>query len=245
MPCPWRKQLHDTIYFSKNLEMACCAVGIHSRNSNIKILECLGFSLRTDSYSYWWKPNIQSTSLCFEWSLVKVTLCLHLPLGLMHYMETYVKCLEEVELPWIKRVATGRPTSSYRTLPYAKQAGEPSFGCYKISAITSLLTSGHSNTKIAIPLIIMWGTIEQTINKTLRHTKDELKARIMATFADLDKESFKKACWQFQSSGDHGWNLWWFLLKNSSNSISRYFSVILVNISDKRRSQCYFHFCII
>ena len=37
---------------------------IHSGSTNRKISECLGVNMRTDSYSYWWKPNTQFTSWC-------------------------------------------------------------------------------------------------------------------------------------------------------------------------------------
>ena len=40
------------------------------------ISECLGVNLRTDSYSYWYKPNTL-LSCCLRWSEAKVTLCLH------------------------------------------------------------------------------------------------------------------------------------------------------------------------
>ena len=75
--CLWGKQNHDAIHSSRNLKTASYAVGIYNENSNTKILECLGIKLRIASYSYWWKPNTQSTSSCLGWSLAMVTLCLH------------------------------------------------------------------------------------------------------------------------------------------------------------------------
>ena len=43
-------------------------LGIHARgsSSNPKISELLGFSLATDSYSYWCKPNTQSIPWCLS-----------------------------------------------------------------------------------------------------------------------------------------------------------------------------------
>ena len=48
--------------------------GIQAGNANKKISECLVINLGTDSYSYWWKPNTQSTSSCLEWSWAMVML---------------------------------------------------------------------------------------------------------------------------------------------------------------------------
>ena len=45
----------------------------------------------------------------------------------------------------------------------------------------------------------MWVIVEQEANKTLCNIKDELKARIIAPFTNLNKETIGKACKQFQS----------------------------------------------
>ena len=85
-------------------------IAFKTLSSNMKISGYLGVNLRTDSNSYWWKPNTQSTSLCLEWSQAMVTLCLHLsPLMASDSTQgTNIKHLEEVVLPWIERVAAGR-----------------------------------------------------------------------------------------------------------------------------------------
>ena len=45
----------------------------------------------------------------------------------------------------------------------------------------------------------MWGTVEQETKQTLYNTKDELKARTMAAFINLNKETIGKTCRRFQS----------------------------------------------
>ncbi|CAI9715721.1 Hypothetical predicted protein [Octopus vulgaris] len=90
--------------------------------------------------------------------------------------------------------------SGNRTLHHATQAGEPSHGCQTISATTSPLTSGHLTRQTAAPLDYhMWDTVERETNKTCYNTKDELKARIMAAFTNLNKETVQKSCRRFES----------------------------------------------
>ena len=50
---------------------------IPTRISKMEIWVCLGVHLRTDSYSYKWKPKTQSKSSFLEWSLGMGKLCLH------------------------------------------------------------------------------------------------------------------------------------------------------------------------
>ena len=64
--------------------------------------------------------------------------------------EAYIKCLKELYLPRIKKVAVGRPYFKNKTLHYTKQRGEPSLGHQNISATTSPLIP-----QTAIPLIVM------------------------------------------------------------------------------------------
>ena len=68
----------------------------------------------------------------------------------------------------------------------------------KISVTTSTLTSSCLTPQIAPPYHV-WGAAEQETSKTPCNTKDELKARIMAVFTNLNKESFRKACRRFWS----------------------------------------------
>ena len=75
--CLSKKQYHDAIQSSRNLETSCCTVSIYRGSTFTKMLQCLVVNLWKDQYSYWWNSNTKSNSWCFEWSLVKVILCLH------------------------------------------------------------------------------------------------------------------------------------------------------------------------
>ena len=65
--------------------------------------------------------------------------------GLTLNMEAYINWLEEVVLPWIEKMATGRPYIPCHT------SNE------KISVTTSLQTSGCLIPQFAIPMIIIYG----------------------------------------------------------------------------------------
>ena len=45
----------------------------------------------------------------------------------------------------------------------------------------------------------VWGEVERETNATLCNTKDELRARIMAIFPNLNKETVQKSCSRFRS----------------------------------------------
>ena len=45
----------------------------------------------------------------------------------------------------------------------------------------------------------VWGTVECETNKILCNTKDELEARIMALFTNLNKDTIRKVSRRFQS----------------------------------------------
>ena len=68
-------------------------------------------------------------------------------------METKIKCLEEVVLSWVERVAAGRHYVWHRTLHHATHAEEYSVGWQKFSVTTSSLTPGHSTLQIATSLM--------------------------------------------------------------------------------------------
>ena len=62
--------------------------------------------------------------------------------GLKLDTKVYIKSLEEIVLPGLRRWLLEDPTSGNRTLSHVTLVGETSFGCEKISATASLLTSG-------------------------------------------------------------------------------------------------------
>ena len=91
-------------------------------------------------------------------------------------METYIKCLEEVVL------ATGL----LHSIP-----AEPNFSCQKIPVTTLPLTSGCLSLQIAIPLIIICEAWLSERPIKLCNIKDELKAKIMTAFTNLNRDHQK------------------------------------------------------
>ena len=58
-------------------ETIAVLLGIHDGRSNTKTSMSLGVSSKTESYWYWWKPNIQYTSARLGWSQAMETLWLY------------------------------------------------------------------------------------------------------------------------------------------------------------------------
>ena len=80
------------------------------------------------------------------------------------------------------------PTSGSRTLRHTSQAGESSLDHQKISAMTSPQASGHW---LQYPWLLCVGH-DWAEDKTLVHIKEKRKARITATFTNLNKETVEK-----------------------------------------------------
>ena len=94
---------------------------------------------------------------------------------------------------------------------------------------------GPPNSSEWNPLHYVWGRDKWVTNYIVCITKDELKARITAAFHNLNKEIIRKAHWRSRGR----------LEAMIEACISRYFLLILVNISDEVRCQCYLDFCVI
>ena len=60
--CLRAKQYDDKIHSSRNLKMVCCTVWHSLEKIYMNTFECLYANLMSYSYSYWWKPNLQSKS---------------------------------------------------------------------------------------------------------------------------------------------------------------------------------------
>ena len=78
-------------------------------------------------YYLGWKPNTQSTSLCFgvvtsDGDVIPPFIFLHV---LRLNMEAYIKCLEDLMLFWIERMAAGRPYISQDSAPCNKKQENP------------------------------------------------------------------------------------------------------------------------
>ncbi|XP_052832535.1 uncharacterized protein LOC128250757 [Octopus bimaculoides] len=96
------------------------------------------------------------------------------PHGLRINMEAYIKCLEEVVLSWVKRVAVRRP--------YVWQ--QDSAPCHTNKKTQSWLSDNFCahrshNSPHCNPLdYYVWGTVEREINKTPCNIKDELRVKL-------------------------------------------------------------------
>ena len=91
---------------------------------------------------------------------------------------------------------TGRsPTFETRTLRPYTQIIEPNIGCEKISS-TSFYPNIYPSTSLHCDPLDYYvrGAVEGETNKTLYNTKDYLKAKIMATFTNLNQENIGKGC---------------------------------------------------
>ena len=121
------------------------------------------------------------------------------PYGLRVNREAYIKCLEEVVLPWFERVATRRPyvwqqeSVPRHTSRWIHSQQWDNF-CHHITPnIWPPCSLDHN------PLYYVWGTVELETNKTLCDTKEELKAKITTGFTHLDVETVGKICRRFLS----------------------------------------------
>ena len=145
------------------------------------------FTMRTS------KPNILFTSSSLGWSskddVIPLFIVSH---GLRLDSKAYIMCLEESVLLWVKRVAAGN-----RTLQHAMQTRRFSVGWEKISATTSSLTSGCLTPQIAISLIMCGVWLSEKPTKLCPTAR--IKARIIAAFTNLNKETIGKICRRFQS----------------------------------------------
>ena len=121
-------------------------LGNHAINPKTKLSECLGVNQRTDSYSYWWKPNTKSTLWCLGWLLAMVMLGLYSS-SHMASDATQMSGRGSTSMDW-----ESDSWGPNRTLHHATQVGETSVGCEKISVTKSLQASGCLIHEIANPM---------------------------------------------------------------------------------------------
>ena len=109
--------------------------------------------------------------------------------GLTLNTETYIKCLTEVMLIYVERVAAGRPYAcQHESAPNHASRRTQSWRWKKFMRLhhPSYLVTPNSN-----PFdYYVWVAVEWETNKT--PCKDELKARIIAAFTNLNKENRRK-----------------------------------------------------
>ena len=149
-----------------------------------------GLLCPNELYRYWWKPYTQFRVITSDGDVIPPFNSLY---ALRLNTEAYIKCLKKVVVYRIMRGSLQEePTSQNPTPCHSKQAGEPNVGCENISATPLHLKAGHQTLQIAISLFTVWGIVERETNKTPCNTKDELKARIMAAFTNLNKETVER-----------------------------------------------------
>ena len=80
------------------------------------------------------------------------------------------------------------------------------------------------------PDYYMWGAVEQETNKTPRSTNQRwIESRDNGSIYKFKQEDFWRGLQKIpKSSGDCGWNQWWFLWIKSMYIILKYFHAILI-----------------
>ena len=115
--------------------------------------------------------------------------CLH---GLRLNTKPYIKCFSR---------SRGRlledPTSGIKSLHHITKVVELNLEnfCNHVTPNTCLPNS----LDFKLPDYHLLRTVERETNKTPCNTKDELKAKITATFTNFNKEAVRKACRRFQA----------------------------------------------
>ena len=180
-----------------------------------------------DSDSFCWKPNktkvhiMLSEVVTSDGDVKPPFIFSH---GLKLIRKAYIKSQEEIVLTWIEIWMLEDPTSVKRDLYHATQAKETRVGCEKIFVTTSSLISGCVTPQTEMSLVMY---VQRKTSKIPCNTKNELKAKITVTFSNLNK-IYEKTCWRCQLP-------WWSQIRSIwidlIYSNSRYFHVILVNIS--------------
>ena len=125
---------------------------------------------------------------------------LNFPHGLRLNTEVNIKFLEKVELPWIKRL-TDRRLSIWQQDSALCNTNRRT-QCWLSENFCEYITPNIKppNSPDCNPLdYYVWVVNEQKPCKTPSNTKDELKARIMTAFSNLNQETIKKVSRRFWS----------------------------------------------
>ena len=180
---------HDKSHSSQILEKLCCTTGHLRGSSNTNISECQGNYLRTDLYSYEWVTTKHPAHIMLLGVVTNngdVMLPFISPHGRTPNSQVYIKCLDEVVLTWIEKMAAGRPW---------QENCEP---CHTGKKTQCLLWGNFfddvSLTSSRFPdcnpfWLLYVGAVEWEMNKTPCNTNDGLKARITTAFTNLNRET--------------------------------------------------------
>ena len=119
--------------------------------------------------------------------------------GLRLIMEAKSKCLEKVDLAEIKRVAPGKLYVKHQD--YVSCHTDRKIYSWLLVHINNYITSNiwpPNLTNCYFLEYYVWGAVELETNKTFFNTKEEPKAKIMAEFTNLNKETIGKAGRRFR-----------------------------------------------
>ena len=103
------------------------------------------------------------------------------PHGFRFNMEVYIKCLEEVVLPWIKRVAAEKFYIWQKDYVPCNTSGKTQ--CWMSENFCDHIWLPNSPDCSPLDYYV-WSVIEQETYKTPCNTKDELKAKIRTAFTN-------------------------------------------------------------
>ena len=127
------------------------------------------------------------------WSLAIVTLCQHSSSYMAQHGGLHQVTEGDSAFPGLRRWLLEDPTSDIRTLCHTIRRN-----LYWLS--DNLCDHINSNSPDCYPLdFYVWGAVDREANKTQCNIKNELKARITATFTNLSKKTVRKSCRRFQS----------------------------------------------
>ena len=135
--------------------------------------------------------------------------------------------------------------SGNRTLYHATLA-EPSLSCLKISSITPPnIWPSNSSDLLSHQWLCVGSIWVRYWQNSLLDQKGSEGKNNSSIYQFKQGDGWKSLQEIPKLSGGCGWSYWLFLWINFIWSIWRYFHVILVNLSDPVKCQCYFHYCII
>ena len=173
-------------------------LGIHARNSNMKILKV--FRCQYDRFifillktkhpvdmmvwdAHWWCWHYASVHLLTQLQVQHAGLC---------------QVLGEDRTVLNLKGGFWKTLRPAKELHHAKQAGETSLSCKKISITASTIWASNFPDCYLFVHYYSWGVLEWKINKTLCNTK-KLKAKIMVAFTNFVKRTIGNTYRRFQS----------------------------------------------
>ena len=166
--CLWKKQLHNIIHFSRNLEIVCCTAW----HSSSKISLCLYVKLRK-IHIHLIKSKYPVDIRVFgvvtsDGDVMPLFIFSH---SLTLNMEACIKCLEELVLPWIEKVVAARHYIKQPDSTLCQTCRRIEFWLWENFCDYITLTSECLMPQIAIPLIMCGVQLSKTSVQHQRWTE--------------------------------------------------------------------------